>query len=112
GELPGGRALCDENRPQVMSTVLVVRRHKGGTVHRLGSVEADEAIEQPPAPIEGLGRIAGRPALSMRRRTEARRRAVSRITGHEAVVPAGAAIRRSVIAGPDIAVNGSCAVVV
>ena len=95
-----------------MSAVLVVGRHIGRTVHRLCPVEADEAVEQPPAPIEGLGRITGRPALSMRRRGEARRRAVIRITGHQTIVPAGAASRRPVIAGPDIAVDGSCAVVV
>src|SRR5437773_5411052 len=95
-----------------MSAVLIVGRDIGGTVYRLCSVEANEAIEQAPAPIEGLGRVPGRPTLSMRRRREARRRAVIRITGHETVVPAGAAVRRSVIAGPDIAVDGSGAVVV
>src|SRR2546428_3780789 len=95
-----------------MSAILVVGRHIGGTVHRLCSVEADEAIDQPPGPIEGLGGVTGRRALPADGRGQARRGAVIRIAGHETVVPAGAAIRRPVIAGPDIAVDGSCTVVV
>src|SRR5256712_8794820 len=95
-----------------MSAILVVRRHIGGTVHRLCSVEADEAIEQPPGPIEGLGRVTGRRALPADGRGQARRRRISRIAGHQAVLPAGTAVGRPVVAGPYVAVDGGCTVIV
>src|SRR5438552_17057550 len=112
GELAGGRALRDEDGPQVMSAILVVGRHIGGTIHRLSSVEADEAIEQPPAPIEGLGRVTRRPAGSVRRGGHAGGRDVVRVAGHEAVLPAGTAVGRPVIPGPYVAVDDRGAVVV
>src|SRR5437899_3078335 len=84
------------------AAVLVVGCDVGGTVHRLCRVEADEAVEQSPAQVEGLGRVTRRPAGAVHRGGHAGGRAVLWVAGHEAVLPAGTAVCRSVIPGPDI----------
>ena len=70
-ELPGRRALRDQDGSQVMSAVLVVGGDVGGPVHRLPAVEADEPVEEPAVPVEGLSRVTRSPARGVRRRSQA-----------------------------------------
>src|SRR5207302_5756000 len=84
----------------------------GGPVHRLAPVEADEAVEQAPAPVEGLGRVARGDAGPMCRRGQSCRGRVVGIARYETVAPAGASVRGPVVTCPDVAVHRCGAVIV
>ena len=97
------RAAVHPHGSDVRGAVVVIASDVERAVRRLGAVEADEAVVEVPASVEGLRRVAGGRARAVSRRRGAERRCVGRVARHEAERPAHAAVRGAVVPRPDVA---------
>ena len=66
-EAVAGGPLLDQHGAVVARAVAVVAGDEDTAVDRLGAVEADERVEEPPVAVEDLARIPGSVARPVRR---------------------------------------------